>query len=303
MDAQPSLLDELLRHGLLFDTGVDGLYGRAGIFEEVISGIETMVVRIGHVDRPEVIRFPPGMNRAHFEASGYLKSFPHLAGTVHCFCGDEAAHGSLLADLEKGRDWTGGQKASDIVITPAACYPLYPIVAKRGPLAAGGGLFDLSSYCFRHEPSTDPTRMQLFRMREYVRVGSPEQVVDFRSEWMERGKTLIDKLRLPYVVDVANDPFFGRGGKIIANSQRELGLKFELLIPVSSQANPTACLSFNYHQDHFGKLWGITQADGDVAHTGCVGFGLERLAIALFRHHGFDTTQWPAGVRAELGLT
>ena len=132
---------------------------------------------------------------------------------------------------------------------------------------------------------------------------SPEQVVDFRSEWMERGKTLIDKLRLPYDVDVANDPFFGRGGKIIANSQRELGLKFELLIPVSSQANPTACLSFNYHQYHFGKLWGITQADGDVAHTGCVGFGLERLAIALFRHHGFDTTQWPAGVRAELGLT
>ena len=25
-----------------------------------------------------------------------------------------------------------------------------------------------------------------------------------------------------------------------------------------------------------------------VAHTACVGFGLERLALALYRRHGFD---------------
>lgn len=302
MDALPSLLDEFLSRGLLFETGVDGLYGRAGIFEDVVSGIEKLVVTFGQHEGPEVIRFPPGMNRAHFEASGYLKSFPHLAGTVHCFCGDEAAHGRLLSDLEGGRDWTHDQKASDIVITPAACYPLYPIVAKRGPLSSKGGLFDLSSYCFRHEPSTDPARMQMFRMREYVRLGSPDQVMEFRATWIERGKQLVEKLELPYVVDLANDPFFGRGGKIIANSQREQGLKFELLIPVASVANPTACLSFNYHQDHFGKLWGIQQADGETAHTACVGFGLERITLALFKHHGYDAGNWPSGVRSALGL-
>ncbi|MFA5950945.1 MAG: amino acid--[acyl-carrier-protein] ligase [Hyphomicrobium sp.] len=302
MDAQLSLLDQLLAEGLLFDTGVDGLYGRAGIFEDVVAGIERLVIDFGHEDGPEIIRFPPGMNRTHFEASGYLKSFPHLAGTVHCFCGDEAAHGRLLGDLEKGNDWTGGQKASEIVITPAACYPLYPIVAKRGRLKEKGGLFDLSSYCFRHEPSTDPARMQMFRMREYVRLGSPEQVMSFRENWIERGKSFVELLELPHEVDLANDPFFGRGGKIVANSQREQGLKFELLIPVSSQKKPTACLSFNYHQDHFGKLWGIEQHDGTTAHTACVGFGLERITLALFRHHGFDVAVWPMGVRKALGL-
>lgn len=302
MDAKPTLLDQLLGEGFIIDTGIDGLYGRSGLFEEIVSGIESLVVQFGGDDGAEVIRFPPGMNRAHFAASGYMKSFPHLAGTVHCFCGDEAAHGRLLGDLENGRDWTREQTASDIVITPAACYPLYPIVAKRGRLAENGGIFDLSSYCFRHEPSNDPTRMQMFRMREYVRVGSPQQVMSFREMWIERGKAFASMLELPHELDLANDPFFGRGGKIVASSQRELGLKFELLIPVTSAAKPTACLSFNYHQDHFGKLWGIEQHDGSTAHTGCVGFGLERITVALLRHHGMRPKSWPAGVRQAMGL-
>ena len=32
---------------------------------------------------------------------------------------------------------------------------------------------DVFSYCFRHEPSVDPARMQMFRMREFVRIGEP----------------------------------------------------------------------------------------------------------------------------------
>jgi hypothetical protein len=31
-----------------------------------------------------------------------------------------------------------------------------------------------------------------------------------------------------------------------------------------------------------------------------VGFGLERVALALFRHHGFDVEAWPQGVRRVL---
>jgi hypothetical protein len=39
---------------------------------------------------------------------------------------------------------------------------------------------------------------------------------------------------LPFDVDVANDPFFGRAGRIMASSQRDQGLKFELLVPIES---------------------------------------------------------------------
>ena len=71
----------------------------------------------------------------------------------------------------------------------------------------------------------------------------------------------------------------------------------ELMVPVNSSAQPTACMSFNCHLDHFGRVWDLRLADGEVAHTACVGFGLERLTLALLRYHGFDTAVWPVAVR------
>ena len=300
MDMQVSFLDRLFESGLLIETGVDGLYGRGGRFEDVIAAFERLIDRYGAADGAEAIRFPPGMNRAYFEKSGYMKSFPQLAGTVHSFCGNELDHVSLLKCMDADEDWTAEQKATDIVLTPAACYPLYPTIAKRGNLPEKGGLFDLQSYCFRHEPSNDPARQQLFRMREYVCMGSQEHVTEFRQTWMDRGQQIMAEVGLPVEIDVANDPFFGRAGKMLANNQRDQNLKFELLIPITSTSNPTACMSFNSHQDAFGTKWGLNLADGSVAHTACVGFGLERIALALFHHHGLDVDQWPASVRAAL---
>ncbi|MGV2108636.1 amino acid--[acyl-carrier-protein] ligase [Agrobacterium vitis] len=300
MDSQTNFLDRLFEAGLLIDTGVDGLYGRSGQFEDVIAAFERLIDRFGGADGAEALRFPPGMNRAYFETSGYMKSFPQLAGTVHSFCGNELDHVSLLKCMDADEDWTKDQKATDIVLTPAACYPLYPTIAKRGPIAASGALFDLQSYCFRHEPSTDPARQQLFRMREYVCMGSESHVTDFRQTWMDRGLKMMEEVALPVEIDIANDPFFGRAGKMLANNQRDQNLKFELLIPITSVAKPTACMSFNYHQDAFGSKWGLNLEDGSVAHTACVGFGLERIALALFHHHGLDVKAWPQSVRTTL---
>ncbi|KVS41683.1 amino acid--[acyl-carrier-protein] ligase [Burkholderia ubonensis] len=291
------LRDALIDAGLLIPTGVQGLFGRSERFERVVEALDAFVTRIGADQQAEVMRFPPAMSRVEFERSEYMKSFPQLAGTVHAFCGGEHEQQRVLQCLERGDDWTGSQKPTYVVMTPAACYPVYPVVARAGALPGDGRLVDVFSYCFRHEPSLDPTRMQLFRMREYVRIGTPEQIVAFRRTWMERGVRMIDALRLPNAIDLANDPFFGRGGRIVADSQREQNLKFELLVPIEHDGRQTACLSFNYHMDHFGLLWGIRTATGDVAHTGCVGFGLERLTLALFRHHGFDLDAWPRDVR------
>jgi len=293
---------DLFDAGLLLDTGVPGLVGRSGEFEAVLDGLDRFVTALGRGEDAEVMRFPPAMARTRFEASGYMRGFPQLAGTIHCFCGDERAHRALLACIAEGRDWTEGQKATDAVLTPAACYPLYPILAARGVLPAEGKVIDVASWCFRHEPSPDPARMQMFRMREYVRIGAPEAVLAFRQRWLDRAPGIAAELGLEAAVDLANDPFFGRTGQVKADSQREQGLKFELLIPVGNAAKPTACMSFNYHQDLFGALCGLKLPDGGTAHTGCVGFGMERLTLALFRRHGFATRQWPAAVRQALGL-
>ena len=117
---------------------------------------------------------------------------------------------------------------------------------------------------------------------------------------MSAGASLLRSVGLPVVADLANDPFFGRGGRMLALDQREQSLKFELVIPICSEEKPTAVMSFNYHQDHFGTAFGLRSDAGETAHTACVGFGMERIALALFKTHGLDPQTWPASVRERL---
>ena len=42
------------------------------------------------------------------------------------------------------------------------------------------------------------------------------------------------------------------------------------------------------------------QTNGAIAHSACLGFGLERVTMALFKAHGFDPVTWPSVVRAQL---
>ncbi len=61
-------------------------------------------------------------------------------------------------------------------------------------------------------------------------------------------------------------------------------------------------MSFNNHRDHFGTAWNLRDSAGQVVNTGCVAFGMDRLALALFTAHGAEIESWPAAVRAELRI-
>ena len=282
--------------------GADGLKARTGLYENVLEALARWIGAIGPGEA-EVFRFPPVMSRSQLERSGYLKSFPNLLGCVCCMQGSER---EILSAVNRTGDeegsWTDSLGVADLVLTPASCYPVYPIAAARGRAPAEGYVFDVGCDCFRREPSQSLDRLQSFRMREFVRVGTADQVLDFRKAWLDRADTIADALGLSYAIDVANDPFFGRGASFLAASQRQQSLKFELLIPVVSNEKPTACMSFNYHQDHFGLGWDLQLADGAPAHTGCVAFGMDRLTLALFVHHGVDLARWPASVKSALGV-
>jgi seryl-tRNA synthetase len=180
--------------------------------------------------------------------------------------------------------------------------PLYPLTAARGPIPAGGHRFDVASYCFRREATHEIDRLQAFRMREFVCMGPPDAATDFRDRWMARAPAFVESLALPHSIAPASDPFFGRTAKLIAQSQIDQALKFELLIPVRSEDKPTACMSFNCHRDHFASTFGLATASGEVAHSACVAFGMDRLALALFATHGLDTARWPHQARESLGL-
>ena len=281
--------------------GVDGVYARTSLYEDMVERLGAYITR-QREPMVEVMRFPPVMSRAQLEKSGYLKSFPNLLGCVCTLHGSEASIRAAADRCDSSGDWTASLSPADLVLSPAACYPLYPIVAARGRMPAGGLQFDIAADCFRHEPSRHLDRLQSFRMREFVRIAAPAEITEFRERWMARAPALAADLGLPFTIAVANDPFFGRVGQVMAASQRQQALKFELLIPYYPGASPTACMSFNYHREHFGDVWGIHDANGNSAHTGCVAFGIDRLTVAMFATHGLDLGKWPGNVRQSLAI-
>lgn len=297
---QAAFLADLVEHGHLVATGVEGIYGHGPDFDRVRLAFSDVIWRLSASDAPEQMRFPPLLPRHEIETNGYLASFPHLAGTVFSFDGDEADALELEAVAARHEDWSRFQSMTDLVVLPAACYPVYPQVAKRGPLTLEGVTVDTGpAWVFRREPSGDPARLQMFHMHELVRIGDPDVVAAWRDTWLGRVTDLFARLGLQAWSEIANDPFFGRAGRMLAANQRAQELKFELVALVGGP-EPTAIASFNYHQDHFTAAYGIGLEGGGVAHTGCLGFGVERIALAMFRANGLDVATWPAEVRSEL---
>ena len=103
----------------------------------------------------EVLRFPPVMSRAQLEKSGYLQEL------------SAPARLRVLPARQRSRDPRRGRarsmpaatgrrrsSAADLVLSPAACYPVYPLVGEpRSRCRPAGLLFDVACDCFRHEPS------------------------------------------------------------------------------------------------------------------------------------------------------
>ncbi len=295
---QERFRDELVAADLLVLTRTEGVYGRSAVYEDIVARIESLVTAVAVSERSTSYSFPPVMPRAVFEQSGYLSSFPDLIGAVSTFTGRDKEHKALMEVAQSGGDWTSLLHDAGVALCPAVCHPLYPTLT--GTLPEHGRRFDVSGWCYRHEPSPDPARMQAFRQHDLVYVGDAARAVEHRDRWLQLGVEILGSLGLAVEIVVANDPFFGRVGRILANNQRDETLKFEIVTPVAEEDHPTAIASANCHLDHFGLPFGIATSEGGVAHSCCFGFGLDRITLALLRTHGLKPGDWPSGTRAKL---
>ena len=172
-----TLYDGLVKHGLIVPVGVQGAFGRGAVFEDVLEAFNALVTKISRNDRAEVFTFPPIIERKILEKVHYLDNFPHLCGAVYSFYGKELAARQLAEDVNAGKPWGDTLEMTDVVLNPAACYPVYP--SFTGTLKKGGRLVTMLNWVYRHEPSPEPTRMQSFRVREFVYASSktPKRVL------------------------------------------------------------------------------------------------------------------------------
>lgn len=298
VEVDASMRQALLDAGLLVELGAEGLYARSAGFEAVVSGVSANV-REGFGDpAPIQLALPWVVPAGLLVESDYLRAFPDLSGRVFGFAGDDRAHARLLAALESGNDYADELTPTDVALCSAGCHPLYPVYAGwrlPAPLR-----LDAVGHCFRNEPSRQPGRMRAFRQHEQVCVAVPEIVEEHRLRWLNAAEEFFAELDLPVRREAANDPFFGRVGKLLARGQRDGDLKHELVADIGGR--DVAIASGNNHQDHFTAPFDIAGSNGESLHSSCIGFGLERVALALLSRHGLDLAAWPAPVRSKLSL-
>jgi seryl-tRNA synthetase len=265
------------------DTGTPAWTPR---FEQVIADLQAALSAPGS---PGPAWYPPVMPRADAERAGYAESFYHLLGAVHAMAeGTEPA--GRAADVPP---------ATGLVLIPAMCYHIYPLLA--GQVLPGPATFDLSGYCYRHEGTSEVGRCRSYRVRELLAVADAATALRWRDEHIDEATAFFRGLGVAVRVAQATDPFFGRGGALLRRAQLEQRLKFEFVTPVFPGDPGTAIASANYHKDHFGTQFQIRCAGGDRAHSACMGFGLERVALALIHQHGDDRRNWPAITRVAAG--
>ena len=182
-------------------------------------------------------------------------------------------------------------------MSSSICHSLYGTLPQSIP--AGGLLHECCGFAFRHEPSIDPARMQSFRMYEFVLVGTPEESVAHRDRWLQIG---LDSLPHSACRCAATRPTTrssaGSAGCSRPTARRRAQVRGDHR-PHRRQA----------HRDLLGELprgplrlpFEMRTPDGEIAHSACFGYGLERITLALFATHGLSTADWPGEVLTTLG--
>lgn len=268
-------------------------------FESVIEGLRRSLLQLAAPESPVALAVPPVISREFLERVGYVETFPHLLGTVHSFTGSAQRWRELRNGWAAGQaPWHGDQQISDLTLLPATCYHIYPLFA--GTSLPESMLLTAESYCYRHELTHERGRLRSFRMREFVRIASPEECVRWRDRWLDRSADWLAGLGLDVSVEPASDPFFGGAARIMSASQLDQELKWELVVPVGNEQSQ-AVASANCHRQHFGAPLDI-RVDEQQAHTACTAFGLERIVLALIAAHGETVATWPETVRGRLAL-
>lgn len=157
-------------------------------------------------------------------------------------------------------------------LSPAACLHIYPMLQKE---RINNELITTRQKVYRYEQGhySKETRLWEFWVREFVAVGFEEYVKDFLKDFqMKALEYASSKFKEAYLRSASDSFYPSRENKVIQRMQSKNNLKQELVVNIGEME--VACSSFNYHRNHFSKVFGFDE--GGKVVTGCVGFGLNR---------------------------
>jgi hypothetical protein len=247
--------------------------------------------------------YPTTVPTESLTRNGYLASYPQhalLVASIH----RDADSLAQAADMAKaGGDFANSVRpfagACDEVLAPTVCYRCFESLRSSPSLArplGAGRTFTGIAYCHRREDKAlvELSRLQSFRMREVVFIGTPEFVSGQRQWWISEFTRLLRDWRVRFRIVSASDPFFlsSSAQKRAYQSVRRLKYECQLHLPHSDQW--VAVASFNNHEATLVSAYDLDQASGAQSlHSGCIGVGYDRLVYGLLCQFGDDSRMWP----------
>lgn len=281
-----------------------GRYALGPLLMGLTAHFDRVFLRLADRFQAPAYQFPSLIGAETLERCRYLKSFPHSLNLVSHLKEDLAA----IQGFASAARWSGDHLELDpqsiagvkCLLSPSVCFHWYAwlqdqvLPAPRTITAIGK--------CFRYESGNlgGLERLWDFTMRELIFTGPRDYVLAQRQRSIDATVELMDAWGLAYEIKSATDPFFIEDYSSHSSFQLAFDLKFEVRALLPYKQSTLAVGSFNHHQDFFGKYFNIKSPGGALIDTGCIGFGLERLALAFLAQHGLEPGGWPEAVRAEV---
>jgi seryl-tRNA synthetase len=285
--------------GDLFKYG-SGRYGLGPKILSLCDYFDREFVKLSQKFSATPHQFPSLIGAEVLDRCKYLKSFPHaLTFASHLHEDLEAIRG-FASSVRWQEDHLsckeGSMDAIQCLLSPTVCFHCYAWLQSQR-LSEPKTITAIGK-CFRYEAGSmnGLERLWDFNMREIIFVGPQEFVLKQRQKAIDETVALLDQWELSYQIKSATDPFFIEEFSNQTAFQLAFELKFEIRAALPYKEDSLAVGSFNYHQDFFGRTFDIQNNAGQASHTGCVGFGLERMALAFFAQHGMDEKNWPKSV-------
>jgi seryl-tRNA synthetase len=175
------------------------------------------------------------------------------------------------------------------ILSPTVCYHCFETLRNQ-TIPVDGSLYTAIAPCHRHESRniSGLSRLQTFTMREIIFFGSEDYVETNRNEIQDHCKSYFIDLGLKFRIVTASDPFFTSGAEAKRIYQSALALKYEIQTYLPHSDTWISVASFNNHQQSLVVPYKIGFDSNSDLHSGCVGYGYERLAYALYSQFGCD---------------
>ena len=293
---------ELVRRGWVKPMS-DGSHIYTGLMSDLYHALDIQFRMVALQMGVEECKFPTLISLDTLARSGYLEGFPHNANFV-CHLPEQA---EIVEKFKADAKQTNGLPAMSLdvafarpsqALSPTVCYHYYKSNEKQvlpGKIIGATAL----SPCYRYEgkATVGLRRLREFNMREIMFIGTPEEVLLRRQLLLDVQQRMLDFCQLQSIIQTASDPFFVDTYDKKRIFQLSFDLKHEVQAYLPDDDVWLAIGSVNYHQDHFGKAFGITLPSGETAHSCCLGFGLDRWCMAIFAQYDLELQQWPEKLR------